>query len=227
MHLAVPEEPISTGDPTVTTYRLAFAVLALLVVAPLAQGERFADDLPPPPPPPTPLLVPAPPEASVLVPGPVPLPAPAMDPFMQKAIPLAKGDCLCGKPACGCHQERRIRYVHTGVPDKRNKKVCCTCDPPAQAVLSVTDPCCRRCPIEIPVCIPVCCSGAPQVKSRCGLLGRGYVTYEWCCGFMIRVVLQLDGDIVVHYHKRHGRPAKSAPLPVEFKGGYQKPLLAL
>jgi hypothetical protein len=213
----------------VSTHRFAFAVLALLVVAPLAQGERFADELLPPPPPPiaapSPLLVPPPPEPSVLVPGSVP--APALDPFMQKAIPLAKGDCLCGKSSCGCHQERHIRYRHEWVPGKLDKRVCCTCDPPARAVLQVTDPCCRRCPVEIPVCVPVCCTGTPQVKSRCGLLGRGYITYEWCCGFTIRVVFQLDGDIVVHYHKGHGRPAKSAPLPVEFKGGLQKPLLAL
>ena len=73
----------------------------------------------------------------------------------------------------------------------------------------------------------MCCSDTPRVKCRCGLLGRGYVTYEWCCGFTIRVVFQLDGDIVVHYHKHRGTPAKSAPLPVEYKGGFQKPLLEL
>ena len=51
-------------------------------------------------------------------------------------------------------------------------------DPPARAVLQVKDPCCGRCPVEIPVCIPVCCTDAPKVRCRCGLLGRGYVTYE-------------------------------------------------
>jgi hypothetical protein len=213
-----------------------------IATASLAAADRFAGELPPPPPgaadlplPPQPSpsdlpsppqtvqpapMLPAPP-SSVLVPRPEP--AAVAKPMFQKDAVVGQGECLCGKPSCGCHKERRIRYVHTKVPSRR---VCCTCDPPAQAVLSIKDPCCCVCPVQIPVCLPTCCTDPPQVKARCGLAGRGYVIYEWCCGFTIRVVFQVDGDIVVHYHKNRPASARRAPVPVEIRTGMPPTVLA-
>ena len=47
--------------------------------------------------------------------------------------------------------------------------------------------------------LPACCEGCPAVDSRCGLLCRGAVTYDWCCGY--RVVVRFDrcGDVTVVY----------------------------
>lgn len=109
---------------------------------------------------------------------------------MQKFGPAQKGvgtACCC--PAYGC-----IRYHNHPLFRKR----CCRCCPPIQTVLMVQDPryCC--CATPVPVCISACCKGAPQVSSRKGVLGCGYVTYRWCCGFKIKVVFRAKGDIVVH-----------------------------
>jgi hypothetical protein len=58
---------------------------------------------------------------------------------------------------------------------------------------------CVACPVEVPLCIPCCCTDAPTVTSRCGLLGRGIVEYCWSCGFTATVVFRASGDVVVHY----------------------------
>lgn len=107
------------------------------------------------------------------------------------AAPQSEGDALticCEKPC--------IVYRHHG----RCRKACCTCDPPIQTVLLVKNPAdCRCCYVEVPVCIPACCTQPPCVDSRCGLFGRGIVDYEYCCGFRIRVIFRRCGDVVVHY----------------------------
>jgi hypothetical protein len=97
-------------------------------------------------------------------------------------------------PAVDCCPQRCIRYVK----HRRLRCVCCgCCKPPVETVLRVQDPCdCTV--VEVPVCLPPCCEDAPCVRSRCGLLCRGVVTYDWCCGFKVRVVFRHCGDIVVH-----------------------------
>ena len=109
---------------------------------------------------------------------------------VQKFGPAQKG----GGAACCCPAYSGIRYHNHPLLRKR----CCRCHPPIQTVLMVQDPryCC--CGTSVPVCISACCTGAPQVSSRVGLLGCGYVTYRWCCGFTIKVVFRARGDIVVH-----------------------------
>lgn len=92
------------------------------------------------------------------------------------------GDCY--KPC--------ISYKH-----HRGCKVCCGCESPIKTVLVVNDPCCCDCPVEVPVCIPSCCTDKPCVSSRCGLFGRGIVDYSWDCGYRVRVVFTRHG-VVVH-----------------------------
>jgi hypothetical protein len=55
------------------------------------------------------------------------------------------------------------------------------------------------CLYEIPLCLPACCTGEPKVDSRCGLLGRGVVTYCYECGLEIEVKFRLRGDVEVQY----------------------------
>jgi hypothetical protein len=96
--------------------------------------------------------------------------------------------------SCCCPQYGAIRYHNHPLLRKR----CCACHPAIQTILAVQDPRHGCCGIEIPVCISACCTGAPQVSSRVGLLGCGYVTYRWCCGFTIKIIFRARGDILVH-----------------------------
>lgn len=55
------------------------------------------------------------------------------------------------------------------------------------------------CLYEIPLCIPECCVGEPQVTSYCGLFGRGVVKYCYACGLEVEVKFRLRGDVEVEY----------------------------
>ena len=67
-----------------------------------------------------------------------------------------------------------------------------------EMILQVKDPC-TCCVVEVPVCIPACCTGAPTVCSHKGFLRHQVVEYSWPCGFFLKVVFDRQGDIVVHY----------------------------
>lgn len=58
------------------------------------------------------------------------------------------------------------------------------------------DDCCFY---EIPLCLPACCTGEPQVTSYRGLLGRGVVKYCYECGLEVTVKFRLRGDVEVTY----------------------------
>lgn len=66
-----------------------------------------------------------------------------------------------------------------------------------QVVLQVPDYC-SCCLVEVPVCIPACCSGAPTVCAHDGCFGRDVVEYSWCCGYHLKVVFDRCGNVVVH-----------------------------
>ncbi|MBM4004694.1 MAG: hypothetical protein FJ295_15655 [Planctomycetes bacterium] len=102
----------------------------------------------------------------------------------------ASGDC---KRCC----DRCIKYRH----HPTLHKICCGCEESTRTVLQVTDPCCR-CVVEVEVCLPACCDDCPKVCCSPGLLGRDVVTYEWCCGYKVRVVFDRCGDITVHSYGR-------------------------
>lgn len=53
---------------------------------------------------------------------------------------------------------------------------------------------------EVPLCVPACCTGAPQVcNATTGLLGRGKVDLVWDCGFTATVVFRVHGGAIVVY----------------------------
>ena len=104
---------------------------------------------------------------------------------VQKAYPV-KGACA---PS--------IRYVQR----RPCRKTCCECTAPFQTVLQVQDPrACTPCPVMVPVCLPGCCVGAPQVTTMVGLLGRGNVCYRWCCGYRVKIVFDHHGGVIVNYY---------------------------
>ena len=75
------------------------------------------------------------------------------------------------------------------------------CTSQVQVTMAVDNPAdCKPCAIEVPMCIPCCCTGQPTVTTDCGLLGRGIVEYCWPCGFKAKVVFRPTlGGVVVHY----------------------------
>lgn len=73
---------------------------------------------------------------------------------------------------------------------------CCP-PPPIQTTLCVNPPC-SCCNTTVCVCVPGCCTEAPTVCWRTGLLGRQVGTYCWpCCGHEVKVVVTRRGDVKV------------------------------
>jgi hypothetical protein len=68
-----------------------------------------------------------------------------------------------------------------------------------EAVLLVKDPC-ACCLVQVPVCLPCCCQGEPEVCSHKGVLCRDVTEFTWCSGYRVRVVIDRHGCVVVHYN---------------------------
>jgi hypothetical protein len=105
------------------------------------------------------------------------------DPALQLSPALA----LCCPQPC-------ITYKHHG----RSK--CCL--PRIETVLAVKDPCACGCFIEVPLCIPGCCTTAPEMCCKTGLFGRQIVEYKWCCGYRVKIIFDRHGDLIVHTFAR-------------------------
>src|SRR5260221_11404258 len=118
-----------------------------------------------------------------------PLPAPAP----SAAVPGYPAPVLSDSGAsCGpC-----IEYRHHGRPI-----CCCDCNAPPEikTVLMGKDPNCCDCCLAVPICLPGCCTDEPCVCSRCGIVGRGIVRYDYSCGVRVTVTFRARGDIVVTY----------------------------
>jgi hypothetical protein len=106
------------------------------------------------------------------------------------AVKSAGGACcvpteLCKEPRCISYKSHRFLRCKW---DRCNTQ---------QVVLQVPDYCCC-CLVEVPVCIPACCTGAPTVCAHNGHFGRDVVEYSWCCGYHLKVVFDRCGNVVVH-----------------------------
>jgi hypothetical protein len=111
------------------------------------------------------------------------------------SLTSAMYDPSCCAPVPVCCPQPCITYQHRGLC----KVKCCGCEPPVKTVLNVTNPC-TCCPVAIPVCLPSCCTGCPDVNARGALFGDGVVSYNWCCGVRVTVRFKHCGDVVVTYH---------------------------
>jgi hypothetical protein len=80
---------------------------------------------------------------------------------------------------------------------------CCdSCGQSVNQTLMVPDPCddccCTPSRAEISVCLPACCKN-PCINCKCGLFGRGVVTYSYDCGCCVTIVFRNGGDVIVKY----------------------------
>jgi hypothetical protein len=108
---------------------------------------------------------------------------------------VAHGDC-CTQTCGHCAPEAHHKYRLTA---RRTLK----CQGSVEVCMHVVNPACCGCPVEIPMCIPACCTEPPTVSSDCGLFGRGIVCFDWpCCGYSARVVFKHSGHIDVVYTAR-------------------------
>lgn len=97
------------------------------------------------------------------------------------------GDCC--EPAACCPQPC-ISY--------RDHSCSFKCSPRKEICLDVCDPC-TGCTINVPVCVPCCTEGCPDVCCRRALFGASVVTYRWCNGFEAVIRITRCGDIKVTY----------------------------
>lgn len=112
-------------------------------------------------------------------------------PLNQATVIVAPETVLKVSPVpANCCPQRCITYKHHG----RSK--CCL--PPIETILAVKDPCVCDCFIEVPLCIPGCCTTPPEMRCKTGLFGRQIVEYKWCCGYRVKIIFDRHGDLIVH-----------------------------
>ena len=128
---------------------------------------------------------------------PAPMGTPAAAPMEEPSVAVGPELVICCNKPLITYQGDRPRFWKRFDP----------CQSPVSTVLLVQDPrgCCdcrEKCSIEVPVCIPACClAQPPRVASRCGILDRGFVTHDYCCGFRITILFRHRGDVVVRYSR--------------------------
>jgi hypothetical protein len=117
-------------------------------------------------------------------------------PAAAQTAPAAEAPTTVATSAAECCPKPCVEY-RTHLSARRMLR----CTSQVQVTMAVDNPAdCKNCAVEIPMCIPCCCTGEPTVTSECGLLGRGIVEYCWPCGFRAKVVFRPAlCDVVVHY----------------------------
>jgi hypothetical protein len=136
--------------------------------------------------------------AGLLAVGNVRAASPESQPQATPESVLMSDDQPAEMTASGCEQCCVPRYCIEYRQHRQHRRICCGCGvEPFTAMLQITDPC-RCCPVEVPVCVPGCCTGTPSVSCRQGLFGRTITEYTWCCGFRVRMVLTRRNEIIVH-----------------------------
>jgi hypothetical protein len=127
----------------------------------------------------------------------VEMPTPVMStPATAQAGPVAEAPASAAGSTAECCPIPCIKYrTHLSA-----RLMLCSTNQ-IQVTMSVDNPAdCKGCKIEVPMCVPCCCTGEPTVTSDCGLLGRGIVEYCGPCGFKAKVVFRPTlRDVIVHY----------------------------
>jgi hypothetical protein len=117
----------------------------------------------------------------------------------RRAVPPADAVPYASDPySAGPHVQKGwscpppcVKYHHHG------RRACET----YQTVVTYCDPC-TGCTVQVPICVPVCCGGAPVVCERSGLFGRSIVVFQWCCGFKAKIIGDRCGNLTVHTYGR-------------------------
>ncbi len=110
----------------------------------------------------------------------------------------AEGPRVAGASGCACGAVCVYNPCIKYLGEHRLKRFCCGCKCPTFEKISmrVEDPARCGCAVEIPICVPTCCTGEPCVKSRCGVFGAGVVWMKWCCGYKVRVLFAGNNECV-------------------------------
>jgi hypothetical protein len=66
---------------------------------------------------------------------------------------------------------------------------------PQTFVLPIQTDCCT---VEVPVCLPCDCHGAPHCEPHRDLLGRMTYDFCWPCGERVKIVDRHTGTLIVH-----------------------------
>lgn len=130
---------------------------------------------------PTPAILPAPMVQSPMVQGPM-----VQAPMFKAAMFQAPSKTIANVAPCSC--ERCIIYKHL-------RPRCEPCGPRYETVLFAKDPC-TCCDVQVPVCLPTCCTGEPQICCK----GLRVTEYTWCTGYKVRVIVAGNGKVIVHYN---------------------------
>jgi hypothetical protein len=139
------------------------------------------------------------PQRSTLTPPdqPAHLTQPSQPVVIDEAMPAPQGGASRNVPQSGEPMNLRPtpHVVYDTDSDARRMYACYG----SVDMIMVTQNPADKCFYEIPLCIPACCVGEPTMSSKCGLFGRGVVTYCWPCGFEAIVKFRNIGDVRVDY----------------------------
>ncbi len=110
-----------------------------------------------------------------------------VDPHVEELVPPAV--------ATACHP---IHVVRDSASRSAKRMYRCY-GPPVNQTLCVENPA-NCCLYAVHVCVPACCVGEPVCcGTRVGLLGRGYVVYQWPCGFEVEIAFRVHGGVILKY----------------------------
>lgn len=115
--------------------------------------------------------------------------APSVDTVIAASPVVSAGPVCCPIQIVGSHATLGAKRMYR-----------CS-GPPVETMACVDNPADCTCTLyQIPLCIPCCCVGEPQVcNARVGLLGRGHVDLVWPCGFTAKVVFLVHGGAKIIY----------------------------
>lgn len=146
--------------------------------------------------------------AGEAVPGSQPLPPPASPAVLPQELqptpslapqPLAPQPALQPMPAQAPQAEVHVRRAPP-IKYDTDRDARRMYRSGSMSVIAQTQNPLDGCAYEIPLCVPACCGGEPEVTCGRGLLGRGVVEYCWPCGFRAIVKFRPTlGDVRVDY----------------------------
>ncbi|MCO6042407.1 hypothetical protein NG895_00665 [Aeoliella sp. ICT_H6.2] len=115
--------------------------------------------------------------------------------IMEQAPTIIQSQPMPASPTC-CPIE--VVRDHTKLSARRMYRCY---GPGVPQTLCVDNPAdCTNCLYAVDVCVPACCTGAPVCcGTDVGLLGRGYVTYQWPCGFEVKIAFRVHGGVILTY----------------------------
>lgn len=180
--------------PIHSTALLIAAACGLDICMSYAAAQEQSVLVPPQVTPPTPPQVTPATPPQVTLPNPLPaMPSPE-PPQLHETMPPQNSPSAVVVSEPAVHPAPPI-VTHASLSARRMYR----CHEEVSLVMATMDPV-TCCVYEIPLCVPACCTGAPTISSRSGLLGRGVVEYCWPCGFSAKVKFRhVLGDVKVEY----------------------------